>query len=200
MSYCRFLEGDVYAYDSCEGGVQFYVHSDTEDGLDRLCRTYTEAYEYAKELRDEHGVKVPDFAIEAMREDAIEEAERFAGLLDRAIEDLKAENAKLKEQVQEAEYEESRAWDIVHGTELRNDKWKALCRDMMLVVELMDLDHMKLQAHGKDADWRTLQERYYELGEDFKSIGCWTVEDDQEEFSDNIEASIIVWRKKCKSK
>jgi hypothetical protein len=79
------------------------------------------------------------------------------------IEDLKEENAKLKEQVQEAEYEESRAWDIVHGTELRNDKWKALCRDMMLVVELIDLDHMALRGHGKDADWRTLKERYYEL-------------------------------------
>ena len=37
---------------------------------------------------------------------------------------------------------------------------------------------------------------YY--GEDFKSIGCWTIEDDQGEFSDNIGVSIIVWRKKCK--
>lgn len=39
---------------------------------------------------------------------------------------------------------------------------------------------------------------YY--GEDFKSIGCWTAEDEDGEFSDNIEMSLIVWRKKCKSK
>ena len=33
---------------------------------------------------------------------------------------------------------------------------------------------------------------YY--GEDFKSIGCWTAEDEDGEFSDNIEMSLIVWR------
>lgn len=33
---------------------------------------------------------------------------------------------------------------------------------------------------------------YY--GEDFKSVGCWTAEDEDGEFSDNIEMSLIVWR------
>ncbi len=37
---------------------------------------------------------------------------------------------------------------------------------------------------------------YY--GEDCKSIGCWTAEDEQGEFTDNLDGSIIVWRKKCK--
>ena len=37
---------------------------------------------------------------------------------------------------------------------------------------------------------------YY--GEDFKAIGCWTAEDEQGEFTDNLDGSIIVWRKKCK--
>ena len=44
-----------------------------------------------------------------------------------------------------------------------NTKLRTLCRDMYLVVELLDMDGMKLQAHGKDADWRTLKERFEEL-------------------------------------
>lgn len=92
-------------------------------------------------------------------------AMEFGHEVEEVWEEYHAELAMTEEQVQEAEYEESRAWDIVHGTELRNDKWKALCRDMMLVVELLDLDHMALRGHGKDADWRTLKERYYELAE-----------------------------------
>lgn len=75
MSYCRFCDDDVYAYDSVEGGVQFYVADGRRD-LDRLCETYHEAYQYAKELRDEHGLKVPSYAIESMRVDALEELVR----------------------------------------------------------------------------------------------------------------------------
>lgn len=44
-----------------------------------------------------------------------------------------------------------------------NAKLRTLCRDMYLVVELLDMDGTKLQAHGKDADWRTLRERFEEL-------------------------------------
>lgn len=74
MSYCRFSDGDVYAYDSVEGGVRFYVsQKKTDERLDRLCKTYHEAYQYAKELRDEHGLEVPSYAIESMRVDALEE-------------------------------------------------------------------------------------------------------------------------------
>jgi hypothetical protein len=47
-----------------------------------------------------------------------------------------------------------------------NAKLRALCRDMYLVVELLDMDGARLQAHGRDADWRTLKERYDGLGVD----------------------------------
>lgn len=77
MSYCRFVECDVYAYDSVEGGVQFYVsRKKTDECLDLLCKTYHEAYRYAKALRDEHGLEVPSYAIESMRVDALEELVR----------------------------------------------------------------------------------------------------------------------------
>ena len=44
-----------------------------------------------------------------------------------------------------------------------NAKLRKLCRDMYLVVACLDLDKSSLHAHGKDADWRTLEERYEEL-------------------------------------
>ncbi len=36
---------------------------------------------------------------------------------------------------------------------------------------------------------------YY--GEDYKALGCWEAEDESGEISDNIEKSLIVWRKKA---
>ena len=98
MSYCRFSNGDVYAYE-CDGGVQFWVTGDCKD-LDRLCNTFNEAYQYAKALRDEHGLKVPSYAIEALRADAIEEIERFSGP-NSAVAELVAENARLRERMAE---------------------------------------------------------------------------------------------------
>lgn len=91
MSYCRFSDGDVYAYET-DGGVQFWVSGDNRE-LDRLCNTFYEAYRYAKELSDVHGLDVPSYAIEALREDALEEAKRISGV----IGELQAENAKLRE-------------------------------------------------------------------------------------------------------
>lgn len=73
--------------------------------------------------------------------------------------DLQRANAA----VQDAEHDESMAWDRVRKAEAENTKLRALCRDMYLVVELLDMDSMRLQAHGKDADWRTLKDRFYEL-------------------------------------
>ena len=96
MSYCRFTEGDVYAY-VCDGGVQFYA-SDCRRDLDRLCNTFSEAYQYAKVLRDTHGLDVPDHAIEALKADALEEAARICGQ-DSAVAELLDENAKLRELV-----------------------------------------------------------------------------------------------------
>lgn len=96
MSYCRFTEGDVYAY-VCDGGVQFYV-SDGRRELDRLCNTFNEAYQYARVLRDTHGLDVPSHAIEALKADALEEAVRICGP-DSAVTELEAENAKLRELV-----------------------------------------------------------------------------------------------------
>lgn len=96
MSYCRFIECDVYAYDSCEGGVQFYVARSVGEDLDRLCPTYNEAYQYAKTLRDKHGADIPDHAIYALRADALEEAERISGS-GSAVAELRDENARLRD-------------------------------------------------------------------------------------------------------
>lgn len=104
MSYCRFTEGDVYAYE-CDFGVQFVVIGGKEN-LDRLCRTFNEAYQYAKVLRDTHGLDVPDHAIEALKADALEEAARTCGP-DSAVAELKAENAKLRGLVRAA-------WKCIH--------------------------------------------------------------------------------------
>ena len=43
-------------------------------------------------------------------------------------EELQAENAHLQESVQNAEYEESVAWDMVHSSERRNDKLRELVK------------------------------------------------------------------------
>lgn len=98
MSYCRFMEGDVYAYE-CDGGVQFYV-ADGKRELDRLCSTFNEAYQYARVLRDTHGIDVPSHAIEALKADAIEEAARICGP-DGAVAELESENAELRELVKD---------------------------------------------------------------------------------------------------
>lgn len=97
MSYCRFTEGDVYAYDS-EGGVQFYVARSVGDDLDRLCPTYNEAYQYAKDLRDKYGADIPDNAIRALRAEALEEAERISGT-GSDVAALRGENARLREEL-----------------------------------------------------------------------------------------------------
>ncbi|MBQ9317005.1 MAG: hypothetical protein IJ203_09295 [Atopobiaceae bacterium] len=84
MSYCRFTEGDVYAYE-CEGGVQFWT---PRADLDRLCSTYGEAYQYAKALRDKHGLDVPGHAIEALWVDAFQEITHGIGLLPELVRDI----------------------------------------------------------------------------------------------------------------
>lgn len=98
MSYCRWSDGDVYAYQSVVGGVWFWVSSPEGESLNRLCRTYNEAYQYAKLLRDVHGLNVPDYAIEALRADAIEEADHICGP-DGAVADLCKENKTLRKLV-----------------------------------------------------------------------------------------------------
>lgn len=95
MSYCRFTESsDVYAYE-CDEGVQFWVAGKADKGLDRLCGTFNEAYQYAKVLRDKYGLNVPDTAIEELRADAVEEIGRMNGI----VRELYDENAKLREQI-----------------------------------------------------------------------------------------------------
>jgi len=97
MSYCRFSEGDVYAY-ACEGGVQFWVTGKT---LDRLCNTYDAAYQYAKYLRDE-GFDVPSYAIDALRADALDESNHGDGSvvaeMTAKINELEGKNFKLREE------------------------------------------------------------------------------------------------------
>lgn len=94
MSYCRFSEGDVYAY-ACEGGVQFWVAG---KNLDRLCNTYDSAYQYAKYLCDECGLDVPSHAIDALRADALDELNHGD---ESAVAELVSENAKLRELVRD---------------------------------------------------------------------------------------------------
>lgn len=140
MSYCRFIECDVYAYDSCEGGVQFYVARSVGEDLDRLCPTYNEAYQYAKTLRDKHGADIPDHAIYALRADALEEAERIIGP-GSAVAELRDENARLRDLI----YGRAHVHAIQHMTEdeLRitaanvmeeNRKLRELIADMLQYV------------------------------------------------------------------
>lgn len=135
MSYCRFTEGDVYAY-ACDGGVQFYV-SDGKRELDRLCSTFNEAYQYARVLRDMHGLDVPSYAIEALKADAIEEAAHICGP-DSAVAELKEENAELWELAEKLwELAESRKWvarmlgqqtaRVVNLQELARDMFDGMC-------------------------------------------------------------------------
>ena len=79
--YCRFVDGDVYAC-PCDGGVQFWV---TDEALNRLCKSCVEAYQYAKDLRDVHGIIVPDHAIEELREDVIDEVNEVLRMAENAI-------------------------------------------------------------------------------------------------------------------
>lgn len=91
MSYCRFsYDSDVYAYD-CDRGIQVWV---TKRGFDHLCHTYVEAYRYILQLRDVHGLKVPGYAIDALKTDAEEEISRITGLPEFTA--LKDENARLR--------------------------------------------------------------------------------------------------------
>lgn len=89
MSYCRFSDGDVYAYESCYGGIQFYVNADKDKPLeDHVCKTYSEAYQYIKYLSEKRGLNVPTYAIEALREDAMKEVKRLNPQLLTLVHDL----------------------------------------------------------------------------------------------------------------
>ena len=91
MSYCRFSnDSDVYAYD-CDWGVQILA---TKEGLDRLCNTYGEAYQYLLQLRHVHGLSVPDYAIDALKTEAEEEISRLTGMPEFVA--LAEENARLR--------------------------------------------------------------------------------------------------------
>jgi hypothetical protein len=93
-----------------------------------------------------------------MRNDGMADGSTYSTIVGIAneVSELESENAALRTQL--ADVTES-----MGRVEERCAKLRALCRDMYLVVELLDMDGMKLQAHGKDADWRTLKERFDEL-------------------------------------
>lgn len=64
MSYCRFGENsDVYAYEDYMGGIQVWTVGGAHD---MHCATPYEAYVYIRNLRDLHGLKVPDSALECL--------------------------------------------------------------------------------------------------------------------------------------
>lgn len=168
MSYCRFTESsDVYAYE-CEGGVQFWVAGKTDEGLDRLCDTFSEAYRYAKELRDKHGLNVPDTAIESLRADATEEVRRING----AIEELMAENAKLRDALEDYEHRMDSLVDSLTGGLLSksagtpNEVIEDAVRERMttdLVTENAKLRELGLR--GEDAKLREERDMYRDIVE-----------------------------------
>lgn len=63
---------------------------------------------------------------ELVRRDMHDERLDFAAL---KLSEMQAENAKLREQLQDAEHEESVAWDRVRSTERRNDELRKLLAD-----------------------------------------------------------------------
>ena len=169
MSYCRWSECDVYAYDSCEGGVRFWVAGN--DNLNRLCKTYNEAYQYAKKLRDKHGLDVPLHAIDALREDAIDEAKQYFGP-DSAVADMLDENAKLKEERDHWRVEQVHAygnWEDAHkrATELEaeNAKLRELVRELLPCYQWSDCYDGCMAADGPLCpNPAKLTERARELG------------------------------------
>ena len=144
MSYCRFSECDVYAYDSSDGGVQFYV-ADGRGDLDRLCTTYNEAYQYAKTLRDTHGLDVPIHALEALKADALEEAALICGP-DSAVAELEAENTALRTHLADATESMGRmGWRCAKLRELVCHLWYVKPRDVTSVLvegKLVDLEEL----------------------------------------------------------
>ena len=156
MSYCRFTDdSDVYAYE-CEGGVQFWVAGRTNKALDRLCNMFNEAYQYAKDLRDKHGLKVPGYAIEELRIEALEEAKRISGP-GSVVAELQAENDKLREEI-----EVTGLVAYVQGRkQLRaeNAKLRELCGELLRMAESHDPEwlhwpemHEELRKLGVEVD------------------------------------------------
>lgn len=135
MSYCRFSsDSDVYAYD-CEGGVQIWV---TKRGLDRLCRTYVEAYQYILRLRDVHGLSVPDYATEALKAEADEEISKLWGIAEylkigpdgeKEINSLADENARLRSCLSDdAENARQIMGENAKLRDVCTDAYKAICK------------------------------------------------------------------------
>lgn len=147
MSYCRWSECDVYAYDSCEGGVRFWVAGN--DSFNRLCGTYNEAYQYAKELRDKHGFDVPSHAIDALREDAIEEAKQHLGP-DSAVADMLADIAKLREQLEYALQTSRARLETIDRLKAENAKLRELAAQTLQIIKhvnvVMAVDWSKYSA------------------------------------------------------
>lgn len=162
MSYCRFSECDVYAYDSFDGGVQFYVSGGRRD-LDRLCATYNEAYQYAKALRDEHGLDVPSHAIEALKADALEEAALICGP-DSAVADLERENAKLRERLKARELKV-----VLQESDL--DEIVRIACDMYFVISTLEVanDEAVVSKDGVMLDMEHFSKELRELGIEVES-------------------------------
>lgn len=172
MSYCRFTEGDVYAYET-DGGVQFWVSSGN-GAFDRLCNTFSEAYWYAKELRDAHGLDVPSYAIEALKEDALEETKRISGASG-VIGELQAENAKLsdamytnagKHALQHMDADELRIWATQQSEYI--EELRELLSMYMTLARAVACDCSIQSAYadgmGRKLDETEMRERAMELG------------------------------------
>ena len=87
-----------------------------------------------------------------------------AEALRRYIADLKDEVADLKGRLEDAEHEESVAWDRVRFAERERDDLRDLVRDVALLAGLNGCEVTKMQLHAHGGDWRTIWERMSELG------------------------------------
>lgn len=107
----------------------------------------------SKQLRDD---ELPTELVVTNRDGSIEQAY----VPYNASERLQDENAKLREQIQNAEHEESVAWDRVRTAEEHNTKLRELCKDMWRLIEDLDATPYVTEREGNnpavtwlDEDW-----------------------------------------------
>lgn len=85
---------------------------------------------------------------------------------EREVDQLQAENAKLREQLEYDRQTSRSRLESIDRLKTENAKLRELVRDVVLLAGLngCDVTEMRLHAHG--GDWRTVWERMRELGVD----------------------------------
>ena len=80
------------------------------------------------------------------------------------IDQLKAENAKLREQLADAEHDESVAWDRVRKAEAGSDRLRELVRDMSECMDNSQPHCRRCKFKELDCQWFKFIDRMRELG------------------------------------